>query len=253
MFFLKIIGKKKHPNIPNNPQLFEVFTSGNSSNFPQLTKHPGKKTPKISPKQKKAKQPSRTLFVWAKTLRRKRDFLDCFFFAETEAMLSRNWLGNFRTRFGRFGFANYQVLPYSTCPNRFNSRFTKCHSAIVPCGSFHLYQVRRFAQDGQMAKPEASEVDLPCHGSTNIWRTYFQDLGPAWFEGGNQMSWWYPKRHVQQKTTLFNCKGCFISSTSPGRRKDCSALKVWKKLQSRLCFFHLFWCNPGFKKCVFPK
>lgn len=80
-------------------------------------------------------------------------------------------------------------------------------SAIVPCGSFHSYQVRRFAQDGQMEKAEASEVDLPCHsispkmkepwmkrinlhGSTKILRTYFRDLGPAWFEGGNQMSWW---------------------------------------------------------------
>lgn len=98
---------------------------------------------------------------------------------------------------------NYQLLPYH-CPKRFNSRFTKCNS---PCGSFHSYQVRRFAQDGQMEKAEASEVDLPCHsispkmkepwmkrinlhGSTKILRTYFRDLGPAWFEGGNQMSWW---------------------------------------------------------------
>ena len=57
----------------------------------------------------------------------------------------------------------------------------------------------------------------------------------------------------RKRRHCFTVKGVFISSTSPGRRKDCSALKVLKKLQSRLCFFHFFWCNPRFKKCVVAK
>ena len=121
----------------------------------------GERPPKSHQNKKKAKQPSRTLFVWAKTLRRKRDLLDCFFFAETEAMLSRNWLENFRTRFGRFGFANYQVLPYSTCPNRFNSRFTKCHSAIVPCESFHLYATLRTRRSNGESRGVWSGLAMP--------------------------------------------------------------------------------------------
>ena len=121
----------------------------------------GGKTPKISPKQKKSKTTLQDIVRVSEDFEAEKGSFGLFFFAETEAMLSRNWLENFRTRFGRFGFANYQVLPYSTCPNRFNSRFTKCHSAIVPCESFHLYATLRTRRSNGESRGVWSGLAMP--------------------------------------------------------------------------------------------
>ena len=107
MFLLKIIGKKKYPNIPNNPQLFEAFTSQNSSNFPQLTKHPGgQNTPKISRNKKKQNNLPGDCSC-ERRLRGGKGISWIVFFprngSDVEPKLAK---GNFGTRFGGFGFGN---------------------------------------------------------------------------------------------------------------------------------------------------
>lgn len=57
---------------------------------------------------------------------------------------------------------NYQLLPYPTCPNRFNSRFTKCHSAIVPCGSF-LHCIRCDASHKTVKWRKPRRLKWTCH------------------------------------------------------------------------------------------
>lgn len=57
---------------------------------------------------------------------------------------------------------NYQVLPYPTYPSRFNSRFTKCHSAIVPCGSF-LHCIRCDASHKTVKWRKPRRLKWTCH------------------------------------------------------------------------------------------
>jgi len=114
---------KKHPNIPNNPQLFEAFTSQNSSNFPQLTKHSGGKTPPKSPETKKNKTTFQEIVRVSEDFEAEKGSLGSFFFPETEAMLSRNWLKGISGRVS--GVLVLETLRVCGNKNRQSSKETK--------------------------------------------------------------------------------------------------------------------------------